>query len=314
MKNIKWTICLAALGLILSVQCHSQTNFQENFDIFTSGQSIGGQSTDFQPISGVIGGADDPLVSSEQSQSLSNSLKIVNGDDVYYDFGGVTSGSYSIQFSLFIEEDGYFNLQHQKEIGWACDVYLTSSNEILYQDQSGSGSAIVVGNYDQDTWITFRFEVDIDSDIISLYKDDTLLHTSVFSNAIVGSTSNKLDVIDFYGLSGFQGVNTSLFYVDDFSVVENPSSAGEIELEAEKFTVYPNPSEGDITIDFAILQGENVSIKLVDLDGRIIYSDIINNQVGAYQKQLNISELAEGMYLLKIDTNTESVTKRIVKQ
>ncbi|MEZ4923224.1 MAG: T9SS type A sorting domain-containing protein [Crocinitomicaceae bacterium] len=50
------------------------------------------------------------------------------------------------------------------------------------------------------------------------------------------------------------------------------------------------------------------------MDGRIVYFDMISNQVGGYQKQLNLSNLSDGMYFLRVDTENESITKRIVKQ
>ena len=50
------------------------------------------------------------------------------------------------------------------------------------------------------------------------------------------------------------------------------------------------------------------------MNGRVVYSDVITNEVGAFQKYLNISEFADGTYFLKINTDSESIVKRIVKQ
>ena len=136
-----------------------------------------------------------------------------------------------------------------------------------------------------------------------------------------GNTSTDENPVHVYGSADASytvllTVTSACGGVDTISQVVTVSNLGvETEsLENRGLNVYPNPTKGDVTIDFALLLGENISINLVDLDGRIVYSDIVNNQVGAYQKQLNIAELAAGMYLLKVDTDTESITKRIVKQ
>ena len=80
-------------------------------------------------------------------------------------------------------------------------------------------------------------------------------------------------------------------------------------LEARGFSIYPNPTQGDVTIDFALLQGENINMFLLDMNGRVVFADVITNEVGSFQKKLSISELANGM-----NTDSESITKRIVKQ
>ena len=264
--------------------------YEENFDDLIVGQSVGSQTTELQPISGVLGGSDDPLVSNYHAQSDSNSMMILNQDDVYYDFGGVTSGSYSVEFAIYLEQDGYFNIQHQKESGWACDVFLTASNEILYQDQPSTSSATVVGTYLNDTWFTFRFEIDIDADVIELYKNDTLLHTSTFSNAVVGPTSSKLDIIDFYGLAGFQGVNSSQFYVDDFKVTNNNETVGlDHSTKTIDVSLHPNPSHStlhlncDQTITEIIiynLQGQE--IQRIANDEKSFDLDVTQLETGAY--------------------------------
>ena len=85
-------------------------------------------------------------------------------------------------------------------------------------------------------------------------------------------------------------------------------------IAARGFSVYPNPTQGNFIVDFALLEGENINMFLIDMNGRVVYSDVITNEVGAFQKYLNISEFADGTYFLKINTDSESIVKRIVKQ
>ena len=288
---------------VLSFSSYSQVLiYEEHFDSLLPNISIGSQNTEFEPISGVINGADDPLVSDLYAQSPNHSLRIQNGDDAYYDFGGLSTGSYSIEFSVYLTDHGYFNLQHDKETGWACDIFLAINNEILYQDNPTTSSATVVGTYQQNTWMTFRFEIDIDSDVIEFYKDDTLLHTSVFSNATVGPNSNVLDVIDFYGLSGgFQGVYISNFFVDDFSFTTTSTSASIHDQEdSSEIHYFPNPVSDQLTITSSNLIQ---SIALYDLDGR----KILAKNIHSTQTELDVSEISEGLYFLHIKSETGQI-------
>lgn len=136
-----------------------------------------------------------------------------------------------------------------------------------------------------------------------------------------GNTSTDMNPIHFYGPDDASytvvltvtnecgGIETSTQIV----TVSNLSIEKET-LESRGFNVFPNPTQGNITIDFALLLGENITVYLIDVNGRIVYSDMINNEVGAYQKQINLSDLSNGMYFLRIDTENESLTKRVIKQ
>ena len=69
-------------------------------------------------------------------------------------------------------------------------------------------------------------------------------------------------------------------------------------------TIYPNPSNGILTID----TDKTVDFELIDLNGRIIKSiqAIDNNHT------INLSSLQKGIYIAKIAKNKDFFTKRII--
>jgi len=73
------------------------------------------------------------------------------------------------------------------------------------------------------------------------------------------------------------------------------------------FNVYPNPANGDMTIQFE--KTENVIIQLVDFSGRLMINEISQNSSFTLQR----GTLKNGCYLLKIiNENGKSSTKTIV--
>ncbi|MEI6122415.1 MAG: C10 family peptidase [Bacteroidota bacterium] len=79
----------------------------------------------------------------------------------------------------------------------------------------------------------------------------------------------------------------------------------------QNIKLYPNPSNGDITIETDLeLQGD-VSCKIYDILGNevlnILYTSGLNNN----NIILNLSELHKGLYFIKITTSKGSITKRI---
>jgi len=89
------------------------------------------------------------------------------------------------------------------------------------------------------------------------------------------------------------------------------SQMPEIELE---ILVYPNPANNTLAIAIPInLRSEITVIQLVDLQGKVI-SKRSENTKNNGTVCLNVDELKTGMYLLHVDSETGSFSKRVIKQ
>ena len=78
------------------------------------------------------------------------------------------------------------------------------------------------------------------------------------------------------------------------------------ENEMSKVTVYPNPSQGQISI-----QGSNIQrVDVVNVMGQIIYSEIVENDVA----NLDLSSCANGIYLLRVVTTNVIINKQWIKR
>ena len=65
------------------------------------------------------------------------------------------------------------------------------------------------------------------------------------------------------------------------------------EIVENNISVYPNPSDGIITIDIA--QDAQYAVKIVDLRGKLIYEGDIYNST-----KVNLSEYNKGIYLISL--------------
>ena len=74
----------------------------------------------------------------------------------------------------------------------------------------------------------------------------------------------------------------------------------------QNITIYPNPSTGIITIAVANAANSELLISVADIQGREVYSTIDKNIVAGYTKQINLEQLAKGIYYIKL-TNGENV-------
>lgn len=93
------------------------------------------------------------------------------------------------------------------------------------------------------------------------------------------------------------------------STPENES----IERALPNFALYPNPTSGRVTIEWKIIQNKPASVEVFDMMGKmVVQQNAIDSDLNT---SIDLSELTNGMYLLKINSaDGQSVLKRIMKQ
>ena len=109
-------------------------------------------------------------------------------------------------------------------------------------------------------------------------------------NILVSDRENGLFVLEFV-----ESVNTS-------KLPENIST----------FDVFPNPTDGNLSIELHSLTPTTTSLSLVSLTGQLLKEKSINFN-GDYNEWLDISDLPSGMYFLSIGDDKNTGTKKIIK-
>jgi len=114
------------------------------------------------------------------------------------------------------------------------------------------------------------------------------------------------------GVNASSGLNTSASdQTEDFTTpVAGPNcilSVSDLQNQ-ELIQVYPNPSYGMFTISYSYVG--KIKIEALDLNGRTVYSDSNSSFNGS--KEINLTNLNSGIYILKLDTENASFTKKII--
>ena len=96
---------------------------------------------------------------------------------------------------------------------------------------------------------------------------------------------------------------------DDDGQVISPDVLGVNELTAEtNYKVYPNPSAGLVNVEFMGTTGENVSLRVIDVTGRIISTQNANT---AEITTVDLSSVAAGTYILEVNMNGNISNTRV---
>ncbi|MBK6400017.1 MAG: T9SS type A sorting domain-containing protein [Bacteroidetes bacterium] len=90
---------------------------------------------------------------------------------------------------------------------------------------------------------------------------------------------------------GALGVNVNLFC---------RSASENVDENSTSFEVYPNPASANATITFNSLADQKYVITLTDMIGNIVYSDAISATKEFNSMEINVADLAKGVYILSI--------------
>ena len=98
--------------------------------------------------------------------------------------------------------------------------------------------------------------------------------------------------------------------VEDY-LINITASSGLTENPLDAISVYPNPTENELFVDMQNIETDVTSIEILDLSGKVL--QVVPANQGSIMK-MNTSNLAQGMYQIRILSDDYAVTKRFVKK
>ncbi len=144
-----------------------------------------------------------------------------------------------------------------------------------------------------------------------------------------GGAGNGNDVIHFVSSGPFSinpndTIEVAFAYLAGDSLVDlqNSAAAAQIKynnspiivknnsLNAADFSLYPNPAKEILTISFDNVAQNPVNIRVIDLQGKLVYAKQFNNTNAALH--LSVAELENGIYFIQMITNNKVQTEKFV--
>jgi hypothetical protein len=108
-------------------------------------------------------------------------------------------------------------------------------------------------------------------------------------------------------------IRTNDTMIATFSVYD-PNSVKELLKGANLVTVYPNPAGEAITLDWIAESTNNVSIKIVDMNGRTLMQERLAQISKGEKVVFDINKLTGGVYFINIKTDSQQSSLRVIKQ
>ena len=204
----------------------------------------------------------------------------------------------------------------EQDTGWAyrTNCYLTSSYHIPFW----WGKLLQDTNYTHDLkcrWLTLRNTV-LDTAHIFKVIDSIKTYINVASvrhfskYTIATNLKTETDTLKWW-------INKRLNWLDSNMPGNCPTWSGIDEkiVFENSLNVYPNPTSGQLTIDFYLATEKNIKLELTDMYGRNV-KQITTTQFhsGQNSMHLDLYNSSSGIYFLKVSGDEMMYTKKIVLQ
>ena len=83
-------------------------------------------------------------------------------------------------------------------------------------------------------------------------------------------------------------------------------------IEKNSFTVYPNPTSGNVTIVFSSASEQTYNLRMMDVTGRMVFAQEYLSVIGGNHFELNLSDVPKGLYLVLLQNEDGVMQQRVV--
>ena len=137
----------------------------------------------------------------------------------------------------------------------------------------------------------------------------TYIGAAVSTNTFSANQAGQGSHIILYTITGSNGCSNT---AKDTLTVN--ACVGIEELTNDlNFNVYPNPTTGILTLDLTTTSDLKGVLYITSIDGKVVLNDVIEGN-GLISKSINISDLENGIYYLKLETKDAIKTYKVLKQ
>ena len=78
--------------------------------------------------------------------------------------------------------------------------------------------------------------------------------------------------------------------------------------------IYPNPSRDLFNISFTSDDVQDLRVRILNLIGEELVNEDLQQFIGEYTKQIDLTNNAKGIYFLEIETNDGIINKKLILQ
>jgi PKD repeat protein len=162
-------------------------------------------------------------------------------------------------------------------------------------------------------------------------KSDTALHTfntatfvagGAFTNPTAAQWRNEVINLGMFPISSnllfkFEFTPDSTnpgnnIFIDDINV-GSTTGISSVQKENVNWSVFPNPANENINIEFFLNEAQSITIDMIDVTGKVVKSYSINRaNAGIHKEIINLNSYSRGLYFIKLSGTSITSVKKLV--
>jgi len=89
-------------------------------------------------------------------------------------------------------------------------------------------------------------------------------------------------------------------------------NTGDLSLQKKNIRIFPNPCDGEFTIELNSFQANQVKVTILDFVGKSVFQETTSFQTGLDSKKFNTGEIKEGLYFLQLNVGENIYTEKLI--
>jgi len=152
-----------------------------------------------------------------------------------------------------------------------------------------------------------EFDTEQGKDKVQVYNAGNQLLGEFSGNNLPGVITEETNtmILVWSTNSTVRGQGWEAFYTIDGVGVDEKSLF-------EDISIYPNPTDGYLNLDFNIEKANSLEIYLCNLSGQVVYNEALTTFSGKYSSNIDLNSQPKGVYLLSIVTEKGKYDRKIV--
>ncbi len=228
---------------------------------------------------------------------------ICNGDSVMLSAVDTYGGLYQWYNDTTVLNNATQGVYYAKSSGY---YWVEVSNTNGCRANSGIQPITVIDNPSKPgTWVIGNtlYTNAADADL-QWYMNESLLSFAIYNSFNI-SASGYYYVIatNEFGCS----TSSDTVYVTYSSGIAEVDDINEIQL-------VPNPTTGKFIVSFETSSGQAVEINITDLTGRVIYDKVYESSGKHFSREIDLSDIPQGIYMVGIIVDKSKAMTKLVKQ
>ena len=342
--------CVSPPAPVVACECNSiyEDQICDNFESYDGGAYVCPQANCWTTMSGDHGGAEDAYVRLFQGNKVLEMRGQSNKQQqVMLELGNRRNGKYELKFKLKANngEKAHYGVLHSSADG--PNAIADSYVQEVFFDGDGKGEVMVDGrahsfSYSRGEWVEVFQQIDVRSNVSTLYIEGNRVHRwntefiqdySVQGHSLKALYFSPMDKSYQFMVDEVEMEKVSTFsdpYPQDQSVVagaqeEENSLRGEsllgesaeplFEVAEEsaitEFSYYPNPTTGVVYLSGKLAEADHVKVRILNAVGQVV-ATFEQDHVDVFRHEADLSAFARGVYLIQVQTSTETRTEQVL--